>query len=71
MRLLPKLNLQITHRPAGPSVREAGPDDVPDEYDNGRRGGGPDDSSDPDFGDNGRGDYYDGPDGRYDYDPYY
>lgn len=49
----------------------SGPDDVPDEYDNDRRGGGPDDSSDPDFGDNGRGDYYDGPDGRYDYDPYF
>lgn len=56
---------------ASRSPREAGPDDVPDEYDNSDRRGGPDDSSDPDF-DHGRGgDSYDGPDGRYEYDPYH
>lgn len=70
--------MQIRHFPlmAAQAARvrpapESGPDDVPDEFDNDRRGGGPDDSSDPDFGNNRGGSSYDGPDGRYDYDPYF
>jgi len=60
-------------QPSGIEPRDtpsgSGPDDVYDEWDNSDRSGGPDEVYDE--WDNGRGYYFDGPDGRTQYDPYH